>query len=178
MIGLAQVTAGVALLVLSGGTSYFISLIAEGVGDMIYAVQSQLQGNFSWKAYSQHKLQSLMITVITLGVCAYLSKGAQATKLAVGLATKVAIAKAILKMVIVEATTAIVTSLINVGTEEICKLIINELGSVHFVASFETRLAEDATHKQKSKEIEAKLLGLYEKFGASVARASINAFKY
>ena len=93
MIGLAQIVAGVALEVLSGGSAHFIaqSLIAEGVGDIVFAIQASVEGNFSWKSYGQHKVQSLMMSLVTAGVGGFLSKGTQAGKFAVGLATKTAI---------------------------------------------------------------------------------------
>ncbi|CAF3081850.1 unnamed protein product [Rotaria sp. Silwood2] len=105
MVGLAQIVAGVALEIISGGSAHFIAqtLIAEGIGDIVFAIQASIEGNFSWKSYGQHKVQSLMISLVTVGVGSFLSKGAQTGKLAVGLATKTAITKAIMKTVIVEA---------------------------------------------------------------------------
>ena len=57
MIGLVQVIAGAALLVLSAGTATPIAnaLIGEGIGDMIYATQAGLTGTFSWKEWGIQK---------------------------------------------------------------------------------------------------------------------------
>merc|ERR1711972_726483 len=121
MIGVAQIVAGVALEVLSGGTAHYLaqSLIAEGIGDIVFAINASMEGNFSWKGYAQHKVQSLMISLLTAGVGKFISKGAQGTKMAVGLATKTAIAKAIFKETMVNVIMGVADSLVTVGSEEI-----------------------------------------------------------
>ncbi|WP_375326319.1 hypothetical protein [Candidatus Tisiphia endosymbiont of Nemotelus uliginosus] len=175
MVGLAQIVAGVALEIISGGSAHFIAqtLIAEGIGDIVFAIQASIEGNFSWKSYGQHKVQSLMISLVTVGVGSFLSKGAQAGKLAVGLATKTAITKAIMKTVIVEACTAIGTAAVTVGTEEISKLLIEEIANIHFVQYFEKWTKEDSAYHHKTVSIENKLNALYNKFGTTVAKQSI-----
>jgi len=115
-----------------------------------------------------------MISLLTMGVGALLSRGAQASKLAVGLATRTAITKAILKTVILEGASAVMSAAVNVGSEEISKLIIEELASVHFVQYFEKWQAEDSANQQKLESIEKKLIGIYEKFGESVAKPNID----
>ena len=78
MIGLAQVVAGVALVILTAGTGF--GLIG-GINDMAYATMAGLAGTFSWKDYAIQKAVSVMLTVATGGL------GALATPLKV--ATKV-----------------------------------------------------------------------------------------
>lgn len=80
LIGLAQIAAGVSLTVLSLGASYYFAqdLIAEGVGDIIFAISSGISGNFSWKLYGQHKVQSLILSILTGGVSKFLSIGGKA----------------------------------------------------------------------------------------------------
>jgi hypothetical protein len=53
LIGIAQIVLGVVILVMSGGTAYFASqfLIQEGISDIVFAIQSSYDGNFSWSAY-------------------------------------------------------------------------------------------------------------------------------
>ncbi|UCM86433.1 MAG: hypothetical protein LF885_07155 (plasmid) [Rickettsia endosymbiont of Culicoides impunctatus] len=176
IIGLAQIVAGIALEVLSGGSAHFIAqaLIAEGVGDIVFAIQAGIEGNFSWKSYGQHKVQSLMISLITAGVGSFLSKGAQTGKMAVGLATKTAITKAIMKTVIVESCTAVITATVNVGTEEISQLLIEEIANTHFVQYFANWTKEDSAYNQKIKSIENKLTGLYNRFGTTIAKQIID----
>src|SRR5690606_30313653 len=79
LIGLAQIVAGVALGLCTFGLAapLFQMLISEGIGDMVFAIQGAMEGNFSWKGYYQHKVMSLALSIVTMGVGAYLSKGAQ-----------------------------------------------------------------------------------------------------
>jgi preprotein translocase subunit SecA len=178
IIGLAQIVAGVALEILSGGSAHFIAqaLIAEGIGDIVFAIQAGIEGNFSWKSYGQHKVQSLMISLVTGGVGKFLSKGAQGGKLAVGLATKTSITKATMKTVVVEACTAVVTATVNIGAEEISKLLIEEIANTHFIQYFEKWTREDNAYHQKTMYIENKLNELYNKFGTAIAKQSIETF--
>lgn len=70
LIGVAQLAAGVALEILSCGSAHYFAqiLISEGISDIIFAVQAGIQGNFTWKSYAQHKIQSLIISLLTAGV--------------------------------------------------------------------------------------------------------------
>jgi hypothetical protein len=54
-----------------------MALISEGVGDMIFAIEAQISGNFSWSAYMEHKLISLAMSIVTCGVGAACSFGVQ-----------------------------------------------------------------------------------------------------
>ena len=49
------------------------ALIAEGVGDMIFAIQN---GIFSWQGYPTHKMWSVALTVATADVGWHLSRDA------------------------------------------------------------------------------------------------------
>lgn len=177
MIGVAQIVAGVAIEVLSGGTAHFIAqaLISEGIGDIVFAIQAGIEGNFSWKSYRKHKVQSIMLTIVTGGVGAYLSKGAEAGKIAVGLATKTALFKAIAKTAIVEVCTAVSMSIVNIGAEEISKVIVEEIANVHFVQYFEKFIKEDSAYLKKTTVFERRLNNFYEKFGTTAVRQSVDA---
>jgi hypothetical protein len=83
MIGLAQIAAGSILAVCTFGAASTLSsmLISEGIGDMVFAIESAASGEkMKWKAYSQHKVLSLSITIVTMGVGKILAKGAQVAK--------------------------------------------------------------------------------------------------
>lgn len=49
-------------------TDVGISLIAEGVGDIFFAVESGLSGSFSWKKYAKHKVLSMTLTIAMSGI--------------------------------------------------------------------------------------------------------------
>ncbi|CAF4234944.1 unnamed protein product, partial [Rotaria magnacalcarata] len=113
MIGIGQIVAGIAIDICTCGLGHYFAqaLIAEGIGDIIFAIQSGIQGNFSWKAYCQHKVQSLIISLLTAGVGSYLGKGAQAGKMALGLATKTAILKAVAKETVTQLLTGVTAAI-------------------------------------------------------------------
>ena len=82
ILGMVQLIIGVAVMVGSLGSGTFLAsgLISEGIGDMMFALESAYTGYFSWKSYAIHKAISLAFTVITCGVGAYLSRGAKFSK--------------------------------------------------------------------------------------------------
>ena len=82
ILGMVQLIIGVAVMVGSLGSGTFIAsgLISEGIGDMMFALESAYTGYFSWKSYAIHKAISLAFTVITCGVGAYFSRGAKFSK--------------------------------------------------------------------------------------------------
>ena len=84
LAGVAQIAIGVAITALSGGALGFVgnAFMAEGVSDMIFAIQSSVTGTFSWQSYRSHKKWSLAMTVATAGLGAYLTKGAAAGRAA------------------------------------------------------------------------------------------------
>ena len=67
-------------LFLSLGTFLASGLMSEGISDIMFAMESAYTGYFSWKSYAIHKAISLVFTVITCGVGAFLSRGAQFSK--------------------------------------------------------------------------------------------------
>ena len=82
IIGMLQLILGVVVMVYSMGSGTFLAsgLISEGIGDMMFALESAYTGYFSWKSYAIHKAISLAFTVITCGVGAYFSRGAKFSK--------------------------------------------------------------------------------------------------
>lgn len=79
MIGLAQVVVG-AILICCGCPQIGMFLLAEGVGDMVYAVQTGLTGSFSWRAYAMHKVVSLAISFATCGIGKLFKLGKEVAK--------------------------------------------------------------------------------------------------
>ena len=84
LAGMAQIAIGVSITALSGGTLGVVgsAFMAEGVSDMIFAIQSSVTSTFSWKSCKTHKKWSLAMTVATCGLGAYLTKGAAAGRIA------------------------------------------------------------------------------------------------
>ena len=79
LLGLLQIAAGVAITLFTTGlmTNVATGFISEGVGDLIFAVSALRSGYFSWSSYWQHKKESIMFTVVTCGIGAFFSRGAQ-----------------------------------------------------------------------------------------------------
>jgi hypothetical protein len=57
LLGVAQLVLGAVCCAL-GAPNIGMALISEGVGDIIFATDAQVCGNFSWSAYMEHKLIS------------------------------------------------------------------------------------------------------------------------
>jgi len=66
MLGIAEIMGGVfmACTTLGIGSPIALGLIGEGIGDLIYGIQSGLTKSFSWKGYAIHKAFSLITTVL------------------------------------------------------------------------------------------------------------------
>lgn len=81
-LGVGQIVGGVCLAALTCGlgVSLGISLIGEGVNDIVFGVRGALSRRFSWKDYAIQKGVSLAICFCTLGfsAVAQAAKGAQA----------------------------------------------------------------------------------------------------
>ncbi|MDR0288935.1 MAG: hypothetical protein LBH78_02705 [Rickettsiales bacterium] len=81
-MGISQIAVGTAIELYSVGimTHVGAAFVNEGVNDLFFAVGALKSGYFSWKDYRQHKLESLMITAATVGIGAYLSRGAKVSR--------------------------------------------------------------------------------------------------
>ena len=81
-LGACQIAGGIALTALTGGlgVSLGISLIGEGVNDIVFGVRGALSRRFSWKDYAIQKGISLAICFTSLGFSAVVQavKGVQA----------------------------------------------------------------------------------------------------
>ena len=83
MMGVAQVAAGLAMLVLTAGPVEKVagnSLITQGINDMVYATISSLTGRFSWKDYSIHKVVCIVLTVASGGINILAARASALTK--------------------------------------------------------------------------------------------------
>ena len=81
-LGVGQIVGGICLAAVTGGlaVSLGISLIGEGVNDIVFGVRGALSRKFSWKSYAIQKGVSLAICFASLGFSAVVQavKGAQA----------------------------------------------------------------------------------------------------
>ncbi|CAF3851123.1 unnamed protein product [Adineta steineri] len=176
MIGVAQIVAGIALDICTCGAAHYFAqvLISEGIGDIVFAIQSSIQGNFSWKAYSQHKVQSLIISLITAGVGSYLSKGAQAGKMTISLATKTALLKAVSKETLTHLITGVASAIVNITTDELSEFVMSEMVDKHFAKSLDEWIVNDAIYKEKKMTLSDRFENIYKKFCAVDAKNIIN----
>jgi hypothetical protein len=84
MLGVSQIVAGVFLEIWSAGALTQLSsiLISEGIGDILFAIQSAVNNNFDWKNYANHKVSSIMVSCITGVASVAISPASAATKTA------------------------------------------------------------------------------------------------
>jgi len=176
MLGVAQIVAGVALDVCTCGAAHYFAqvLISEGIGDIIFAIQSSVQGNFSWKAYCQHKVQSLIISLLTAGVGNYLSEGAQAGKATIALATKRMILKTIVKETMTHLITGVATAVVSISTDELSQFVMKEIIDKNFEKILDEWIATNAVYRSKKIVLSERLENIYKKFGAEDAKNIIN----
>ena len=82
ILGLFEIAIGLLITLgsIGGGTFVGAAFISEGIGDIWFALECAWSGYFSWKSYLLHKAVSLVFTVLTCGVAAWLSRGAKFSK--------------------------------------------------------------------------------------------------
>ena len=81
-IASAQIAFGLAVTVktIGLGSHVGVTLTNEGINDLIFVVKCLYTGEFSWKNFAKHKIESLIYAGLSCGVGAVLSRGAQASK--------------------------------------------------------------------------------------------------
>lgn len=81
-LGVSQIVIGTAIELYSVGimTNVGAAFVNEGINDIFFAVGALKSGYFNWADYGQHKLQSLMMTAVTVGIGAYLSRGTKVSR--------------------------------------------------------------------------------------------------
>ena len=74
---IAEIVGGVFLELYSMGIGTHVAagLISEGMNDILYAFSAMRSGQFSWNDYLVHKIHSVMFTVATMGIAAFLARG-------------------------------------------------------------------------------------------------------
>lgn len=122
MIGLAQIIGGT-VLVCFGVPNLGLSLIAEGINDMVYATMAGLNGTFSWRDWAIQKAISLCISLLSFGVAKLAGLATVATT--VGSVSKAAVfAKCIGNAVLQFATTCLTNYVSNKIMEHVASELI------------------------------------------------------
>jgi len=148
MLGTLQIAAGALIMAYGSGIlgplAYHIGtgLISEGASDIMYAIQNV--GNVTGKSYWDHKKWSLLITVGTVGVGAYLSNGASTAKMAMDVAKEQA-SRIILKQAAKKGTRSTGMAIFKKILGEVGKaslnavqaMAVNELSSLFAATLFE-----------------------------------------
>lgn len=139
ILGVLEIVAGVLLTVFTLGLGATIGnmLIAEGVGDLIYSITSALTGQFSWKHYAIQKAISVVITVATVGIGAYIKGGTAALQVGKGVAEMAAkkvaeegakaIAKKVVARVAIEVGKGVALAAANVAIDNIFAALPHEI---------------------------------------------------
>ena len=67
VIGTLQIVAGAVLIATGFGSSFGMSLISEGISDLLYAYRAYSSRQFDWVDYAKQKAISVIISVCSLG---------------------------------------------------------------------------------------------------------------
>lgn len=127
------------------------------------------------QAYAQHKVQSLCISLLTMGVGSLLSAGATGGKAAaeIGLATASAVGKAIFKETMLGLVSGVANHFVSMGADALCDVLIKEIGDKHFGAFFDNWQGSDPQHQQKIKSVENIIDTLYNSYGMGCKACSL-----
>ena len=169
MIGLVQVVAGAAVLVLTAGCATVLAnaLIAEGIGDMIYATQAGLRGTFSWKEWGEQKAISMVISIATAGVGAHLSMGAKAAGIGIKVATS-SIMKAVAKKVLGKFLETVIMKIASEVADKLAKLATNTLFN-YFRENFRSWVRCNAMAQNSINQCKTELTRLIQYYGQEQA---------
>lgn len=91
LIGIAQIVAGAICIATGVGATVGMGLIGEGVGDILFAIEAGITGEFSWEAYGIQKAISMAVSLATAAASAIARFAGRLVKtgLAVAKASKV-----------------------------------------------------------------------------------------
>lgn len=89
-LGALQMVAGGILIATGFGTSVGMSLISEGISDMLYAYRAYSSRQFDWGDYAKQKAVSLIISVCSLGFSKLKDAGKGVSSVVSGEANKLA----------------------------------------------------------------------------------------
>ena len=169
-LGVAQIALGAVLLVATGGAGSLVcnGLISEGVSDMIFGIEGLIRGHCNWSQYFDHKIMSVILTVATAGIGAYLSGGKIASRYtfkAFGTAseevakvmakeTGKSFGKVMAKQVCKRIGNEVLGAVKDIGINLICDFIVSKMSqaidvfSDHIVNSFDS-MSEDTDLQEK-----------------------------
>jgi chromosome segregation ATPase len=161
LIGIVQIAAGVIIGAMTFGAAAFISavLINEGIGDLVFAVQSGISGNFSWSAYGNRKWQSLLISVATAGIGAGLGTLATTGPASVG---------ALAQKFVVHLAQAGLSCIVSMAADQLVKQAMS-LITKELERNFETWVRSSATYQTAEKRLQTLIGKFYDKFGVEQA---------
>lgn len=129
--GVIQIAAGSLLIAypIFGPYSYHIGsgLISEGASDIVFAITNS--GNITSRSYWNNKLMSVFITVVSCGVGAYLSSGANAAVITANIAKEQA-ARFGLKLAAKEGSKMILKTVVKKVLGEVGKAVLNLVKSL------------------------------------------------
>ena len=123
LMGIVQIMAGAVISAL-GCPHIGNALISEGVGDIQFAIESAIKGDFSWSKYLEHKLISMACSIVTCGVGAYLNRGVSVAKQGIKSALS---SKAVLGKIFKKCMEAVGNTLVSMGVDKMMDLAFDQL---------------------------------------------------
>ena len=172
VIGLVQIAAGV-LILASSGSPMGKLLISEGVSDLVFAIESQIAGNFSWEAYSEHKFQSLMTSIICMGLGSLVVREAASVTTFAAETSKKAIALAVAREVVSHCVDAGCSIAINFASSKLAEQAAKELFS-NFRKDFAQKVEKSRSLKESKASIKNSYSTLVKLLGEHQASIVIN----
>jgi hypothetical protein len=123
LMGVVQIMAGAVISAL-GCPHIGNALISEGVGDIQFAIESAIKGDFSWSKYLAHKLISLACSIVTCGVGAYLNRGVSVAKQGIKSALS---SKDVLGKIFKKCMEAVGNTLVSMGIDKAMDLAFDQI---------------------------------------------------
>jgi tetratricopeptide (TPR) repeat protein len=117
LLGVVQIILGACLTAI-GMPNIGAALISEGVGDIMFGIEAYISGNFSFKAYLEHKLISVALSVLSCGVGAWCNKGVSIARAGF---------KAVIKKVGKKILEAGVHALVGIGLDKAMDLVVRQI---------------------------------------------------
>lgn len=147
-IGLAQIVIG-GILCYCGMPLVGIALVSEGIGDIMFALEAHVSGNFSWRVYMEHKIASVAFSILTCGLTSHLTKGVE-------------IAAMTAKTIVQKTALKTIEELTSLGTSKAVDYVMDSIS--HSVVSFIREKARETFASPLASLTEA-LTTLYQQIG-------------
>ena len=190
-MGISQIAIGTAIELYSVGIMTHVgeAFVNEGMSDLFYASGALTSGYFSWNDYRKHKLESLMFTAATVGIGAYLSRGAEVSRFGHKLVgpdfecgMKVAkmsgnklieiagreVIGMVAKRIVLKAAEGLVFGLINAGVDIFVENYLQEL-----CEGIASKILSNVEQEVESHKISMSLEKAYETLGKESARQMV-----